>query len=161
MLLKALNLLQERVEYTLKNTKLLCPKNLPFDTVSWILEIIKAIMRIKKDLGIWDETQPSEEELICGLIKVKNLNAKETVKQSWLFVLYLTLSYKNQIILLKRVTCCGMFRHASRDQSISTFSIRLMFLVVLQDFEFILPVPVCRYPNTGCSFYRPYFVKTL
>ena len=71
MLIDALNLLQEKLEHTLKNIKLLCPKRMPFDTVSWMLEMLKAIIRIKMDLGIWDETQPTEKEKICGLIKVR------------------------------------------------------------------------------------------
>ena len=75
MLTKALNLFQENIEHTLKNTRLLCPKKMPFDTVSWMFEMLKAIIRIKTDIRIWDESEPSEQELIRRLIKVSTLGA--------------------------------------------------------------------------------------
>lgn len=72
MLIEAINYLQERIEYTMKNIKLLCPNKLAFETISWMLEILKAMVKIKRDLGIWEETQQSEEELIRCLVRVSN-----------------------------------------------------------------------------------------
>ena len=83
MLIVSLNLLHESIEYTLKNTKILCPKKMPFDTVSWMLEMLKAIIKIKMDLGIWDDGQPPEKEIICRLIKVRVLQLGIKILNLW------------------------------------------------------------------------------
>lgn len=72
MLIAAVALLQDCIEHTLKSIKLLCPKKLPFDTVSWMLETLRAIVRIQDDLGVREDGQPTEEKCISDLFEVGN-----------------------------------------------------------------------------------------
>ena len=71
MLARSLQILQSHIKYTFNKTRSLFPAKIPFDTVSWILEMLKAIMKIKKDLDLWgDEDEISEEELLCSYFQV-------------------------------------------------------------------------------------------
>ncbi|XP_065072021.1 uncharacterized protein LOC135696529 isoform X2 [Rhopilema esculentum] len=65
MLKNALNLIHEHIGHTLRNARKLFPSKIPFDVVSWILEMLKAIIKMEKDLGMenYDDLETEEQQI--------------------------------------------------------------------------------------------------
>ena len=72
MLKNALNLIHEHIGHTLRNARKLFPSKIPFDVVSWILEMLKAIIKMKKDLGMENDNDlETEDQQICNYFQVR------------------------------------------------------------------------------------------
>eukprot|EP00794_Sanderia_malayensis_P005673 gene5673-6369_t len=66
MLEHALDLLHRNIEYTFKKIRKLCPSKIQFDTISWILEMLNAVIQLKEDLGVLDENATPINSLVRG-----------------------------------------------------------------------------------------------
>ncbi len=70
MLEHALDILHRNVEYTFKKIRKLCPAKINFDTITWILEMLTAILKIKEYLGLLEDDDCTVEKLVRGYIEV-------------------------------------------------------------------------------------------